>query len=183
MKNRFADKLKNSIELTSLLDVIFIILMVVICNQQINMQAKTSEAEQAMIEAQQMQDEADAAIKDMKLYQEQLDTYENAEQLITSVIVRVDYTPSIPKNRTIKILSDKGEDNIDLTPENTATAFDRMEKLLEEIISESENKPVFISVDDQQILYRDLNMTNEIIGGLMDIYGNVYLKRGISSAE
>ena len=190
MKSRLTDKLKNSIELTSLLDVIFIILMVVVCNQQINMQEKTSEAERVMIEAQQMQDaalqmqdEASIAISDKKLYQEQLDTLENADQLIGSITVRVDYMPSEPQNRTIKILSSTGEQTIDLTPANTAAAYERMEEQLEKAITENAGKPVFIAVEDKEILYRDLNMTSDIVDGLMDLYDNVYRKKGTDSAD
>ena len=58
MKHRLGGKLKNTIELTSLLDVIFIVLMIVICNQQINMTAKTNEAQVMMEEAADMQAEA-----------------------------------------------------------------------------------------------------------------------------
>ena len=47
MKHRLKNKLNTVVELTSLLDVIFIVLMIVICNQQINLEEKGHDVEAA----------------------------------------------------------------------------------------------------------------------------------------
>ena len=58
MKNKHWKKINTAVELTSLLDVIFIVLMIVVCNQQINLTERQTELEQQTVRAEAMMQEA-----------------------------------------------------------------------------------------------------------------------------
>ena len=177
MKNRFSGKLKNTIELTSLLDVIFIVLMIVICNQQINMTVKEDTAKVKMEQAMDAQADADA---EKELYKQHRETFETVNEQMDVITVYVDYTPSDIRNREIRIMANDDElPIIKLSPSNTKESFEQFEKSLEKKIAEAEeaDKPVIISIDTTQILYRDEKAVDEIIGRLFDKHDNLYLKK------
>jgi len=60
MRNRPWKNTNTAIELTSLLDVIFIVLMIVVCNQQISTKNQMDQAQEAMVEAEVLSAGADA---------------------------------------------------------------------------------------------------------------------------
>ena len=177
MKNRFSGKLKNTIELTSLLDVIFIVLMIVICNQQINMTVKEDTAKVKMEQAMDAQADADA---EKELYKQHRETFETVNEQMDVITVYVDYIPSDIKNREIRIMVNDDElPVIKLSPSNTKESFEQFETSLEKKVAGAEeaDKPVIISIDTSQILYRDEKAVDEIIGRLFDKHDNLYLKK------
>lgn len=177
MKHRLSGKLKNTIELTSLLDVIFIVLMIVICNQQINMTAKTNEARVMMEEAADMQAEAKAQ---KELYEQHNDTYAAINDQMDIITVYVDYKPSDIKNRQIRIMANDEElPMITLSPSNAKEAYGKFETALENRVAaaEASKKPVIISIDTTQILYRDEQAVEEIVSRLFDDHKNLYMKK------
>ncbi|MBQ0145729.1 MAG: hypothetical protein KBS51_01225 [Lachnospiraceae bacterium] len=177
MKNRFSGKLKNTIELTSLLDVIFIVLMIVICNQQINMTAKEESAKIAVEEAADMQAEARA---EKELYEQHRDTYAEINEQMEIITVYVDYKPSDIKNREIRIMANDEElPRITVSPSNSGDAYRQFENALESRIKNAEDagKPAIISIDTTQILYRDERAVQEIIDGLFDRHDNLFSKK------
>ena len=177
MKNRLSGKLNNTVELTSLLDVIFIVLMIVICNQQINM---TQKEEAAQIVMEQAEDALADAEAEKELFAQHNDTYAQINDQMEVITVYVDYKPSDIKNREIRILAGESElPMITLSPSNSKEAYDKFEAELEKEISEAEkaDKPVIISIDTTQILYRDEKAVEEIVGRLFDSHGNLYYKK------
>lgn len=60
MRNKPWKNTQTAIELTSLLDVIFIVLMIVVCNQQISTKNQMSQAQEAMAQAEAMAADADS---------------------------------------------------------------------------------------------------------------------------
>lgn len=176
MNNRLRNKLNNAVELTSLLDVIFIVLMVVVCFQKLNIDTKAKEADAYMEQASEMVDEADKAITDMEVYKEQLDTYENLFDQMTVINIRVDYTPSDIKNREIKVIVNNEESKFTLTPDNSESAYGKLEKLLGEKLEGSKDIPVIIEVNEDHILYRDLMTVNEMVDTFAENNSNIFMK-------
>ncbi|MDO4938725.1 MAG: hypothetical protein Q4E54_02040 [Lachnospiraceae bacterium] len=177
MRNRFSGKLKNTIELTSLLDVIFIVLMIVICNQQINMTTKNNEAQIAVQEAADAQADAEA---EKELYKQHRETYETINEQMDVITVYVDYTPSDIKNREIRIMANDDElPMIKISPGNEKESYAQLEKTLEEKVSKADDadKPVIISIDTTNILYRDEQAVDEIIGRIFKDHDNMYSKK------
>lgn len=177
MKNRLSGKLNNTIELTSLLDVIFIVLMIVICNQQINM---TQKEEAAQIVMEQAEDALADAEAQKELFNQHSDTYAQINDQMEIITVYVDYKPSDIKNREIRIMANETElPMITLSPSNANDAYGKFETALEKQISEAEkaDKPVIFSIDTTQILYRDEKAVEEIIGRLFDSHDNLYYKK------
>ena len=68
---------------------------------------------------------------------------------------------------------------ITLSPSNANEAYRKLEEALESNIAAAEegDKPVIISIDTTQILYRDEKAVDEIINGLFDRHGNLYVKK------
>lgn len=202
MKHRLGNKLNTAVELTSLLDVIFIILMIVICNQQINLEEKRENVEKMAVEAQTEAEnirlEADAvraqaeaelmAAEDLKaevqaekeLFEKHRDRLENITEQMTTVTVRIDFQPSNPKTRTIRMSVDgRTEEPITVTPATEDDAFSKFEETLENTVAEAEaeNKPVVIEIDMDGILYRDEQRTEEMLFGISGRHQNLFYRK------
>ncbi|MBQ0100042.1 MAG: hypothetical protein KBS39_00855, partial [Lachnospiraceae bacterium] len=143
MKN----KLNTVVELTSLLDVIFIVLMIVICNQQINLEEKghdveaayeeaallTAEAEAALSEAEDLRAEAEA---EKALFEEHREKFEDISSQMTTVTVIIDYQPSNLRTRTIRLMADAdAPETITITPETENDAYTKFEEKLEDLVT------------------------------------------------
>lgn len=205
MRNKPWKNAQTAIELTSLLDVIFIVLMIVVCNQQINTKAeveaaraeaiaaaeaeveytaqlsqlteKQAEAERMLAEAQKMKDEQEAVIREKDFYAQQLDTYAGIQNQILALTVYVDYDPADIKNRKIRIL--KGNEEmpaIEVTPDNMTEAYLKMETALAGVLEESEGMPVIASVSKGKMLYRDERAVAEVLAHLGTRFPNLYQK-------
>ena len=186
-KNQHTD-----IELTSLLDVIFIVLMIVLCNQQLNMQAKTdaaaaqeAEAEAELSEAQEMMEEAvslqEAAYDfaaEKEMYEEQLKAYEEMQDEVVSIVLYADYKPSDLRTRTVRILSGSAElSSFTLTPGKEQEVFLRVQEALRTEIAENAGKPVIITLSTEKILYRDEESLSEVLAVLSGSCENLYIRK------
>lgn len=184
MKNRLSGKLNNTIELTSLLDVIFIVLMIVICNQKLNMTQKTADTDMlnkaAEIRMEQANDELAAVEAEKELFKQHKETYDGLQDSLEVITVYVDYKPSNIKNREIRMMAgDKELKKITISPSNTENAYGEFEDELEKEIfaAEKEKKPVIISIDTTRILYRDEKAVDEIINRLFKKHKNLFSKK------
>ena len=162
------------IDLTSLLDVIFVILFVVMCNQ-INGKANYDSMAQ---EAKSMSASANATIE---LYEQQLDTQDNINSYVYAVSIYSYYEPENITTRYLRVLR---EDEVifeeSMVGNNTDDAFNALEEELISYAIQYPDNPIIISLNenDENILYRD---EKRIIDVLMDISSmeecsNVYLK-------
>lgn len=184
MRNKFSRKINTAIELTSLLDVIFIVLMIIVCNQQINMTAKTEEAQAVLAQAEEKMDQAEDIMAEAEaqkeLYKEDRDTYESINEQTDIMTVYVTYTPSNPEDREILIMRN-GEElpHIFISPSNTTEALEGLTSILDKHVSAAheEDKPVIVSINTDKILYRDEKAVSEILDGLSEEYGNIFYKR------
>lgn len=191
MKHRLKNKLNTVVELTSLLDVIFIVLMIVICNQQINLEEKGRDVETAYEEAAEVKAEAEAALSEAEdlraeaeaekaLFEEHLEKFEDVSSQMTTVTVIIDYQPSNLRTRTIRLMADADTpETITITPETENDAYTKFEEKLEDLVTQAEasDKPVVISIDMTRILYRDELRAEEVLSAVYGRHGNLFYRK------
>lgn len=168
MRKKRRNNLDILIDLTSLLDVIFIILLIVVCNQQY-LNNKLSEES---LKAENVVAEAEAS---KALYLDQIDTIQNYNELLS---VYASYDPSTVTERHIRVL--KNEQDIktfDLTGNNVSAPLEEFKDYMVTYIENNPEKPVVLSLNDhdENILYRDEKAIKKIFEELSE-YPNVYLK-------
>ncbi|MCQ2402018.1 MAG: hypothetical protein MJ059_08900 [Lachnospiraceae bacterium] len=186
MNKIFLKRTNTTIELTSLLDVIFIVLMIVICNQNFEAektieaaQGSVVEAEARIAEADKMMNLAEAVITENTMLKEQVELCTDIFSQVTLVTVSVTYTLSNPRQRVIRIsVNDNEPEKLTmLTPAEPHKGFEELTESLKSILEDSAGRPVILSVDRSQILYRDdIELTRILnkFGG----YSNLYMRAG-----
>ena len=156
------------LDLTPLLDVIFIILLIFV-SQTIQLK-KTSAGE-----AQRLQDEYKEAKKEYDLRNEMIDDY------YTFVTVISTYDKENPENREIRISRDPGEADhiITLNGSDVEQEYSEFEECLKGYIDPGREAPVVFSLNqgDERILYRDENRIRETVEKLQNSNNNVYFKK------
>jgi biopolymer transport protein ExbD len=174
------------IDLTSLLDIIFILLAVIIfaligrTNEsklaQKNAEYELNQAES--LESKAKQDEIQAESK-AKAYADLAETFSNIQNYVWQVSIVVPYDPNDYRKREIQIYTKEQEFiTVGLTGSNVNGEYEDFEKELIDYIEKHKNEPVFISLNDKDhlILYRDEKRITEIIRKLQQDYKNVYIK-------
>ena len=158
------------VDLTSLLDVMFIILLVVLCGQS----TITEELSEA-------QTKAEYAIKQAEeekwLYEEQQEIIQN----VWAVSIMVPYDENEITKRKIRFLMRGKEINsIDLIGNDVTNARNEFRDCLIQYIQQNKDMPVILSLNenDDYILYRDEVMVNTIFEELVSTYSNVYIMKG-----
>lgn len=160
------------IDLTSLLDVIFILLLVILCGEQIAKEEYVSQKQQAAEKVQ----EAEAA---KELYDDQIELNDNINQYVCAISVYSDYNPDQITVRKVRVLKENEEiESFDLIGADTGEAYEAFEKCLTEYITDNARQPVILSLNegDEKILYRDEKAILQIFEQLSDTYENVYIK-------
>lgn len=167
------------IDLTSLLDVMFIILLIVMWGQnntEDRLRQQQAEAEQAQIQTEQ----------EYLLYKDQLELSDSLNQLVWAVSVIVPYDEFDVTKRQIQILKE-GEkiESFDLVGNRVTDSVEMFRQSLVNYIEANKDKPVILSLneDDDYILYRDELMVQKIFIELSTEYDNVYLKGSVSGEE
>ena len=179
MKNSVLNKTSLPIELTSLLDVIFIVLLIVMCNQQMTAEKIKQQAAEAAAAEQQARQEAQDARATAELYRDQLDSVENISELASFVTIYADYEDSDPKIRKLRILrNDEAIEEIEINPLNKGEAMASFELALSEFIATQEDKAVYLSINTDRILYRDEMAFRDVVDRLQREHNNLYLKGG-----
>lgn len=173
-KNRTVGRLL--IDLTPLLDVIFILLIVVVCYQD-NYKIESDAIRQ---EAKQVEDRANDRVEQAQAMTEaiqgQLDTYVNLNDYVNIVEIYATYQPSDRKNRTIYIRYNDKEKTISLNAANTARAWQECETYLSTVLDASPDSPMVLKIMDERMLYRDEQRINEMFAALCGKYDNLYLR-------
>ena len=179
MKRRHRAKSDILIDLTSLLDVIFIILLVVIFRQQTLTEKQMNQAQSAnavMQEANALAEEAQAAYE---LYLDQMETADQLNQYVWAVSVYASYTADNVTERHIRILREGREmETFDLRGTNVQDALVEFQGALEKYVEEHSEQPVILSLNekDEKILYRDEKAIRKIFEDLAERYENVFIK-------
>ena len=167
------------IDLTSLLDVIFIILLVVMCGQnavETNLKQAQADAEDAMHQAK----------AEQMLYEQQLEIADNINSYIFAVSVVVPYDKTDVTHRTIQILKEGEEiESFELVGNNVTASTEAFRKSLTEYAEVNKDRPLILSLNerDDNILYRDEVMVTEIFQELARKYGNVYIRGSLHKEE
>ena len=168
------------IDLTSMLDVIFIVLLVVMVGQK----HANSNLQNELI---QEQNEYNEAVSDYNNSQALYDDAINTVRYFKSVSVSVPYDPDEVHKREIQFLF-FGEDEvepIELIGNEVDNPIQKFKDHLEQYISENSDNPIVLSLndDDDNILYRDEKMITEVFNELSSKYDNVYIKGNLSEVE
>ena len=164
------------IDLTSLLDVIFILLLVVVCSYNYEKQKNEQDAVVARESMTSAQAEAEA---DSKAYTDMLETQNALQDYVWAASIVVPFEPDEITLRHIKVLREDSEIvSIDLAGNDVSESIEQFRDILTDYISEHSDRPVILSLNenDDSILYRDERMINEILNELSDTFDNVYLK-------
>lgn len=172
MRRRRSSRGDIVIDLTSLLDVIFIILLVVMCSQQLMKQEYQEQAQDAIETVQ----DAEAI---SELYKEQMELQDNLNEYVLKLSVFADFNPERVTLRTVRVLKEGQEiERYELIGANTAKAYENFEKSLVKYVEENSDKPVIFTLNegDEKILYRDEKAILQIFEKLSDEYTNVYIR-------
>lgn len=179
MRRRRRTKGDIIVDFTSLLDVIFIILMLVLAKQQVFESQSKEQLKQDKAEAESMKERSE---KEYKLYEDQVNSAENMKEYICLLSVYCNYDLNDVTSRTINILNYDGngvlEEPIELKGNDVNAGMNELEKILTDSIEDNQDKAIILSLnkDDDVILYRDEKRILEMFGGLSDTYENVVLK-------
>ncbi len=175
MRRKRSGKSDIIIDLTSLLDVIFILLMVVLAGQQVTKMDLDAEKIRYA--------EEEAALKDLmketeekyKLYTDQTDMAEK----VVLISVTAAFDEDDPKERDLKILKNGNSepDVYHLSGGNTEEAFNRFEEKLSSYVR-TEGMPVVLSIadDKEEILYRDQQKIQTVFNKLQSESGDIYVR-------
>ncbi len=179
-KRRHRAKSDILIDLTSLLDVIFIVLLVVIGRQQ-TLTVKQQEqivASQTIEEASAQAEEARAKYE---LYMDQLDMSDQLQNYVCALSVYAYYNEMNVTERHISILrkgADEEIETFDLRGENVTEPMKQFRAAVEAYIAANEESPIILSLNegDEKILYRDEKAILNIFKELSMEHDNVFVK-------
>ena len=176
------------IDLTPLLDVIFIVLIVVLAGRDTfnaNVEQKYAEAEQVQSEAEQKQIEAEQEINDMmasvKTYESQLEVFEELNDQFNVIAVSTYYKLQDRTYRNV-IVKTFGNEPVamELNPSNSDKVWDQFKTIIEDVVKADETKETIISFkieEGEKTLYRDYEKMKNIINELQGIYpGKISVK-------
>ncbi len=155
------------IDLTPLLDVIFILLIVVLSFQntyskQADEKIETAEkqAEERLEEAAKIEQTAKDAMAEnndhYETVQKQLETYEQMYDYVNVVTVFASYRPSNRKYRTLHVeINAREQWEREINPSNEDRIWDECRAYIEGVLGNSEGVPTIFAIKDEKMLYRD----------------------------
>lgn len=169
-----------TIDLTSLLDVIFIILLAVMVGQK-----DASAQEQQDLDALQADAVAQIAQAEnaQQLYEDMLDTQNNLSKYVYAVSITVPYDKDEIHKREIMLLTEGSDpQTFPLIGNETAESLAAFKESLAGSIADHTDCPVILSLndDDEKILYRDEKAVSGILYEISAEYDNVYIKGNLS---
>lgn len=202
MKRRLksSSTLNTIIDLTSLLDVIFILLFVVMIsskqrvidanekaedlkNNLTKTEEKNSELEQELSDTKDELNKAEMVsskyASDTRISDELSEKIDNLNDYVAFIVIDVYYSPTDPTSRTIKIMNgDSLLFNKKFSNDTAGSSWNQCEDALGAFVSDknSENIPVIVSVTHDDILNRDMDTVSTMLSELQDSYDNLYEK-------
>lgn len=161
------------IDLTSLLDVIFIVLLVVICYAS---SLSSNYLEQEDIASNKIEEAENAK----NVYDDMKAEGDSLVDFVGIIVVRIPPKENDYTKRTIYVL-ENGEDELveyQLEGNNTSNQFNEFKSYIGKYIEEHDGRPVIISLNDndEDILYRDEKIVLAMIDELKLEYNNIYSK-------
>ena len=171
------------IDLTPLLDVIFIMLIVVLTVQTQHGDDGSEKLEEAQQIEAEAKDQLEAMDSQLITMQEQLETYHNLNEYINVITICADYQPSNRKYRTVYLVIDDQEMKFSLNPSNGDTVWAECQAAIEQCLSENPDVPLIYSVLSSKMLYRDEQKIKSLFDELSSSYDNIYLKQVTEKAD
>ena len=169
------------IDLTPLLDVIFIFLFVVIIAYAAKAQAVEAEAVSKTEELEKQVEELNARLTEeeslREMYEKRLSDYESdvIGGRVKIVTIYCTWDDEDSTKRQIRVLtSDKEFSPVNLTAENQENGYARLNQMLVDYITSNSDSVVVLSLNTERILYRDQTAINELMGKLTRKYKYVY---------
>ena len=162
------------VDLTPLLDVIFIVLIVILAGQDnysTQADVKYAEAEKYVSEVNAEMEEIDAQNSVLK---EQMSAYSSMNEYFNVVTVYAAYSPENRKLRTIYL-----KVKINLNPSNMSSAWTECRNHIEEIIRKDESLPMILSINtnsDDKMLYRDEESISSMFMEFTKTYKNLSIR-------
>ena len=187
------------IELTSLLDVIFIMLFMVmndsrnaayeaqssaekeVANIQAEAEIMRNEYSHQLDEYEKMLTELESERENIEYMQNRIDSYQQFDEYAEIISV---YILDSGYKRSIRVADGKTAEVIDFDSDNISYGGKTLESTLNGYIDNSAN-PVFIvfSYDSNNIYIRDYNMVSAAITNVQGNYDNVYIKFNDTAKE
>ncbi|SCX93153.1 hypothetical protein SAMN02910292_00514 [Lachnospiraceae bacterium XBB2008] len=174
------------IDLTSMLDVIFIILMVVMCRVSLGGTTEKALNEQ-LKETQAQLDEAQAKLE---TYEASSQTAEELAAEVAIMTLQAGYSDTDPTTRKVNLLrtaadgsTDRNIEEITITPENESSAYQEIRSELEQFLTDNSGVPVLLSISDEHILYRDYVSLKETLDQIGEEHDNLYILSDRSSND
>ncbi len=155
------------IDLTPLLDVIFILLIVVLCfrdNYSKQADERVAEAEKTEAAAVEQAEIAEKAAQDIvaennshyEAVQEQLEVYEQMYDYVNVVTVFASYKPSNRKYRTLHVEINAEEQwEREINPSNEDKVWDECRRHIESALADRTGIPTVFAIKNEKMLYRD----------------------------
>lgn len=179
MKRRHRAKSDILIDLTSLLDVIFIVLLVVFAKTQ-NLTEKTKDqvdsANETLAQAYELSQTAQA---EFELYQDQIEMADQLHQYVYAISVNSSYRGDDVTKRQISVLPNGGNiETFELRGEDVRKEMARFQEMLTQFVSAHQDQPVILTLNekDEKILYRDEKAILLIFDELREKYDNVFVR-------
>lgn len=199
-RSRLSSKWNTIIDLTSLLDVIFIFLFIVMMSSQqsaAEATAKVEDLQSNLTEAEATNEELEQELSDTKqsLLEAEKASADNASSeridddlhekisdlsdYVELVDIDISYLPSDPSIRTIKVVN--GNNQIfkrTITNKSDDAVWQELEKDLTSLAEKDNeyNIPVIITVIHDNALNRDVSKVSSILSDIQNSYDNVYNK-------
>ena len=159
MKRKTINKRDIILDLTSLLDVIFIILMVVMCNQQVEKPENTVNPDPVIPPT--------------------------IEDRVSTITISIPYEDDDPTSRQMELIVNNSTTPsfIKIDPENVKASdetnpYSKFKSEIIRIVGDSRNMdiPVILTLDDSKMLYRDAKEVTKILSEIDDEYDNLYCR-------
>lgn len=168
------------IDLTPLLDVVFIMLIVVLAGQD----NYNSKADQKIAEAEKIVAEAESEVSEIEAknsaLSEQMAAYSEINDHFNIVTVYAAYSTENRKLRTIYLVINTDDPiQINLNPSNTSSAWAECREMIENVIKKDKDLPMILSIstsNDEKMLYRDEQAIITMLNDLGKTYSNITVR-------
>ena len=176
-RNKRKNKNDIVIDLTSLLDIIFIFLLVVMLGQTSDFDQKHNELEESLAEA-----------NDAKqLYEDMVDSSDYIQKNTRSASISVPIDPDDFHRRTITLLAEGSEtESFILEGNDVDDSLNAFKESLEIYIETHKDCLIImlsLNDNDDKILYRDEKAVSSILSELSEEHDNVYIKGNLGDIE
>ena len=168
------------IDLTPLLDVIFIILLIVLANGDVYSQSAEnlmSQAEKESRDAEQIVNEAD---QKLNTYQTHFEAYEEIDKYFSIITVSAGYDIRNRRNRTVRVKVNDNDDMVyELNPANSNSEWQKIRAYIKEKTSAEPDLPVILALNmknEDRMLYRDEEEIRHIFDDMKAEYPNVTIR-------